>query len=425
MRLSAVLATLVGGQLVLAFLTQALTMATLGAGMATDCFVAAQTLPTVILSVMATAMLNVWQTQLATVPEKDRTDARASSLGLGLLLAAALLLVVLVLGKALITLLFPGFDEARVYLTTNLMLIVSIGTACNVGVVASVAAGRVAGRFILIEAIPLGLTLLALAALPLVLARYGVYGAAWLLALRSLLIFVTTSGMLGMTRAVFRIDGYKRYALAQMRPVLLGSSFYKLGPVVDRFWASKTTAGGLTLYNFAGMGAAAASSVLERALGTPVVPEIARTWRGAGPDHVMRLVRAAMIKVWVATGLCALALIPVSWVWAPLCAYFLHLDANQATMLLGLIIAVLPQLGTTASGTLLVSVFYAAGDTRASVRIITGIFVAGVLAKSAAFSLYGLLGMAVANSLQLVATSVALYIGASRLIQRTVSIDVS
>jgi peptidoglycan biosynthesis protein MviN/MurJ (putative lipid II flippase) len=418
MKLSAMLAALVGGQLVFSFAIQALIMVTLGAGTATDCFVAAQTIPTMLLSILSTALLGVFQARMAIADEKESRELMASSMGQGLIIAGVLLLLLVVLGDPLIILLFPGFDAPQARLTADLMRIASVGTAFNVCTVPSVAVGRVKSRFLVVEAIPLGATLIALAATPWALERYGVFGAAWLMAGRALLIFLSTSATVGMIFPAFGYDASMRQTLRQLRPVLLGSSIYKMGPVVDRFWGSHTPAGQLTIYNFASIAASASASVIERALVSPLIPETARCWQTADQPAFLRLLHGALLRVWSVTVLCMLAMIPAWFVWNPLSALLLKFDAAQAQLFFYLVLTFLPQLGTTASGTLLVSIFYAADRVESSVRIITIVFVVGLIAKSAAFSFFGLVGMAIANTLQLIGISGALYLGVRKLIKR-------
>jgi putative peptidoglycan lipid II flippase len=107
------------------------------------------------------------------------------------------------------------------------------------------------------------------------LPRFGVAAAAWSYVVRSGLDFV----LLVPALAQFRLPEWRsdvvRETGKRLRPIIMGSAYYRSDLWVDRFLSSMAPPGNLSLLSLARQVHHAAARVLSRALAAPVVPQLA------------------------------------------------------------------------------------------------------------------------------------------------------
>lgn len=388
---------LVAVQLASALLVQILVLRIVGAGEMTDAFIAAQTIPLIAMSIVGTALQNIWQPRLAVAGADWRTEtglALTMTLAITVPVSACLLAVAPVMMRWL----FLGFSADQAALTATLTRINLIAMVFNITALILAASGRARARFLLVELAPASMAVLALLGIAIAVPQTGVKGATWVLAMRAMTSFTLLWIVLGapMPRDPrgARLGETARAAFALMG----GSSLYKLGPVVDRFWSSQAAAGQMTLYNLAQSGMGAVATLLERAIALPAVPDMARALEAGGVAEVRRIYRRSLVLVWAVTlaGLATGAVIASAGL--PIIADLLKITEDQSRLLIHLSLALGGFLGVAAGGTVVNSIFYAAGDARTPVLVGMASFAAGVLLKSFAFIASGLVAMALATS---------------------------
>jgi peptidoglycan biosynthesis protein MviN/MurJ (putative lipid II flippase) len=204
--------------------------------------------------------------------------------------------------------------------------------------------------------------------------------------------------------------GIDREDWRQMRPLLLGGSLYKTGPVVDRFWSSHAPAGAVGVYHLAHSAMTAAATLLDRSLCAPVLPGIARAVSAGRFDAVRHMLLHATARILAASLVFLLAWLALR---GPAELAFRSLfgagDAQASQAWLA-VLWLMPMLPAAGIGSVLVSVHYALGDTRTPAVVSSIAFIAGIAVKALAFLQFGLPGLALGTSLFYVGNVVAVIV---------------
>jgi peptidoglycan biosynthesis protein MviN/MurJ (putative lipid II flippase) len=371
-----------------------------GAGGKTDAYIASQAVPLVMSAILAASLLNVWQPRLS-VAHADATrwrEVQSSACGQAFILFGIATLVLAGTVGWWQRWLFPTFGEGQRSLLGGMTLPLLLVASLNGVAMLQTASLRARERYFLAESLSLGATLLALAAVTVLLPRYGIAWVPWILALRSFVLVAALFIVAGRAAPSLRQGLRDTKAWTQLRPVVGASSLHKVSPLVDRFWSSQAPAGGLTLYGLAQMAVLAGGTVLERALSMPASSRMGRLHAAAEHRTMRRAYRATLLHVTAAVVLLALVLVLLLPVWTSLVVPVLKLNVPDARSLWLFLLLLLPTVFAGPAGSACVAVFYAMGEMKAPSRIISiGFFVALVF-KSVGFLAWGLQGLAVATS---------------------------
>src|SRR6266516_3130833 len=401
MKQTLTLAALAGANILLSLLFQWYVITQLGVGIETDALFAGMALPALILSVVSTSLTHVLVPMLAT--ENDisfRQNAWGFFLGISALFTI-LALALFTTATYWVPWLVPGFSKPAQSLTVSLTRIqlVSMIFTASVSVLWSVYHAR--KQFIWVELSTVLSSLIALVLLVKLLAIYGVAAAALVIVLRSLLQVVWLLPGLGRWQwpqwnSTAMLEAWRR-----IRPLLVGTSYYRTDPLVDRFLASMAPAGGLSLLYIGQQIYGVANVVVEKALAAPMVPQLAIE-AAANRWPVFR--RIYQKRLLIIGGLTAVGY-----------AIFLIAGERILNLLIGhggvthdnvhllwlIMVALVGFFIGGAMGQITSTTFYAMGDTRTPTRMSIVTYTLYVPAKVIAFMKYGLMRLAVVTSIYL------------------------
>ena len=108
------------------------------------------------------------------------------------------------------------------------------------------------------------------------LPRFGVSAAAWAMVLKTILQTILLTREMGSYQKPDWNSESLKTAWQRMRPLLLGSAYYKTDQLLDRVLASMTPIGGITLLNLAQQLYGAGNAIISKAIVSPMVPQLAR-----------------------------------------------------------------------------------------------------------------------------------------------------
>lgn len=401
MRQTLTLACLAGSNILVTLLFQWYVITQLGVGIETDALFAGMAVPQLILMVVSTSLTHVLVPLLAT--EDELTFARnAWGFFLGISgIFTALAVVLFISATFWVPWLVPGFSSAGQALTvtlTRIQLLSMIFTA-STSVLWSVYRAR--QRFIWVELSTLLSGLVALTLLIKVFPLYGVAGAALLIVLRAGLQIVLLLPGLGRWQRPEWNSPAMREAWRRVRPLLIGTSYYRTDPLVDRFLASMAPAGGLSLLYIGQQIYGVANVVVEKALAAPMVPQLAIE-ADAGRWSTFR--RTYQKRLLVVGGLTLLGYVVLLIAGERILNLLIgHGGVTKENVhLLWLIMAALTGFFIGgAMGQITSTTFYAMGDTRTPTRMSIITYTIYIPAKVLGFMYYGLIGLAVVTSIYL------------------------
>jgi len=401
-RLSLIVAGLAICNAVLAILMPWYVVTRLGIGLDTDAFFASGALPQLIFLVTSLSLTQVLVPLLATGDEKSfGRDAWGFFLGVNAVFA--LLAIILWATTGLwVALLVPGFPAEARQLTvtlTRIQLFTMIGNA-SVVVLWSVYYAR--QKFIWAESSSLLGNAIGLLFLFWTLPYYGIKAAAWATVITLGLKVALLMPVLGPWQRPQWNSFAIKEAWRRIQPFLLGETYAKSDPLIDRFLTSLTAAGNLSLLYIGQQAYSAINLVITRAISTPSVPRLAIAaksgdWRGF--RHVYRQRMLIMLGVTVAA--CA-GLFFAGEPFLRLLIGHGGITAENVHMLWWIMVALSGLLIGGCAGQVTSGAFYAMGDTRTPTMLFIVTFTVYVPIKILVFLRYGMIGLAAATSLHLI-----------------------
>lgn len=401
MKQTLTLACLAGANILVTLAFQWFVITQLGVGIETDALFAGMAVPQLILMVVSSSLTHVLVPLLAT--EDESTFGRnAWGFFLGISgIFTVLALTLFVTAGYWVPWLVPGFSQPARVLTVSLTRIqlVSMIFTASASVLWSVYHAR--QRFIWVELSTLLSNVIALILILKLLAIYGVTGAALVIVLRTALQVAWLMPGLGRWEWPDWRSPAMREAWRRIRPLLIGTSYYRTDPLVDRFLASMAPAGGLSLLYIGQQIYGVANVVAEKALAAPMVPLLAIEANGGRWSDFRRTYQKRLLLVGGLT----------------LLGYIVFLIAGERILnllighggvtkenvhLLWLIMVALAGFFIGgAMGQITSTTFYAMGDTRTPTRMSIVTYTLYIPVKVLGFMYYGLMGLAAVTSIYL------------------------
>ena len=276
MRLTISLGSIAVSNIAIAVIVQWYVLVEIGLGFELDAYFASQTVPFTVLAVL-TASLNPVLVPLLAVTEPERFSPNAWGffvvIGLTFLSLSTMLYF---LAPYWVPLLFPGFADTTESLAIELTQVQLPSIVFMALSVVLGAAYHAKQRFYWVQAAAMVGSVAMLVGIVWALPRYGIWAVAWSSVLRAAIQTVLLLPGLGRYRAFSVSDPLFSVAWGRMKPLLLGSAVFKLGPIVDRYLASLAPAGALSLLAFGHQVFAAALQVSDKAVARPFVPQAAK-----------------------------------------------------------------------------------------------------------------------------------------------------
>jgi peptidoglycan biosynthesis protein MviN/MurJ (putative lipid II flippase) len=418
-KLSLILAGLAICNAILAVLMPWYVVTHLGVGIETDAFFASGALPQLIFLVASFSLTQVLVPLLATEDEKTfRRDAWGFFLGVTgffSLLAA----VLFVFAGYWVPLLVPGFSNEAKELTVRLSRIQLLGMVGNASVAVLWSVYYARQKFLWAELSPVFANVLSLLFLFWTLPQYGIAAAAWATVLNLVLKVAFLMPLLGRWQAP-QWDSYAiREAWRRLKPFLLGQTYSKSDPLIDRFLTSMSIAGDLSLLYIGQQIYSAINLIITKAISAPTVPRLALAaksgdWRNFRHTYRQRL-------LWMA-GLAVATLLVLLVFGEPL----LHLmighggiTAQNVHMLWWIMLGLIGLMMGGTAGQITAVAFYAMGDTKTPTMLFVWTFTIYIPIKVIVFLHYGLIGLAIATSVHLIMNFLLQLIFLEQVIART------
>lgn len=382
-----------------AFLFQWYVLIQFGPGMETDALFAGMTLPKLVLVVISGSLMHVLVPILA---GEDEYHLRHDAWGFFVLvggLFGLLATVFYVTAPWWVPLTIPGFNEAGKALTVELTRVQLIGMVFAAINGVQWAAYHARQQFIWAEFTPVLSSIFALLLLIVALPRFGMIAAAWVSTLS--IIFQTLLLFPGMGKPVW--PDLKKPVISEawqrIRPLLLGTTYYKTDPLIDRFLLSTATSGSLSLYYLAEQIYGAVSQVLNKAIAAPMVPILSKLYKAGDAENFRHVYYRNLLHVG-AISLAGLLIVGLfGQALLSLLIGFGNVTASNLEYLWWIMIWLggifvggsLGQISTTS--------FYSCGDTKTPTRISMITFTVYVPCKVIVFYLFGVKGLAISTSI--------------------------
>ena len=416
LRVSVSLSVLTAGQLLTSFGIQWYTIARLGAGAETDALYAGSTLLQLFSAVVMEPLSFVLVPLLSA-----RAEAERRLVAWPLFIGVAVLFASLTLGlfgavPYLVSAMVPGFSESTRELAielTRIQLTGLVGVACSTVLAAFYHARN---QFLWTGSAFLLCSLIGWCVLFLGLSQAGVTLAAWVQVFMCggpAVLLLKIVG--GWPRASIPVDThFFRDLWTRMRPLVLSAAYLRTGFLADRFLTSFLAPGSLVILELTWRVLGAMVRVLNQAVVTPVVPTLAKLAEAQAWETFATLSRDRLRWMGVISGVALAVFLLVAFfgqnigVWMGVRPDEWALTGDVFGTLRLTLLACAGMLVCGGLNHVLVNAFYAEGEMSTPAKVEALASTAGLLLKGLGFFMGGLMGIALAISMQYALTSVLL-----------------
>lgn len=383
----------------LLFLFQWHILTQLGPTIETDALLAGMSLPQLVLSIVSGSLMHVLVPLLAGESEEQLIHDAWTFLFLIAIFFSLFAITLSITAIWWVPILVPGFSEVGVSLTIELTRIQLIGMVFSAINGVQWAAYHARQKFIWAEASLILATSFSLFLLLWLLPHFGVFAAA----LISVLRIALQTGLLfiGMGKPI--IPNKKNIAIKKawirIRPLLLGTVYYKTDSLIDTYLLSSASAGSLSLYSLAQQIYGAASQLLNRVMAVPLVPLLSRFHKSGDILSFRNAYNRSLFEVAAVCFLGLLILIFFGRSMLDLLVGYGELSVNRIEELWWIMLWISGVFVGGAMAQITSSAFYARGDTAILVRISMISYTGFIFCKTAAFYFWGILGLSITTSL--------------------------
>ena len=392
MRLNLSLGALAAGNLLVALAIQWYVVTRLGVGVSTDALFAGMTVPQLVLEIVSGSLMHVLVPLLASEePEKFRRTTWALFIGIGGLFSALAILLA-ISAPGWLHVMLPGFSPDALRLTVSLTRIQLLGMVSTALLSVLWSAYHARSRFLWAEFAPVLASGIAFALLVVTLPRFGITAAAWANVGRSALAAAMLLPVLGAWRRPDWRSPELALTWRRIRPLLIGTSYYKADPLVDRYLASMAPAGGLSILYIGRQIWGAAGQIANRAIASPMVPVLAAYAKAGAWREFRRGLKERLIWAGAVTGGGYALFLAVGQPVLRLLIGHGGVTAGNVTDLWRLMVGLGGILVAGTMGQLTSAAFYSFGDTKTPTRLGIITFSIYIPAKIAAYFYFGLMG---------------------------------
>ena len=384
---------------VMTFLLQWYVLVQLGTGAETDAMFAGMTIPQFVLVVISGSLTHVLVPILAGENEVRQQQEAWSLIFLVGGLFGVIAILLYVTASLWIPITVPGFDEAGKALTielTRIQLLSMMFTAIN-GVQISVYYAR--QQFVWAELIPIASSIIVFPFLIWGLPRYGVVVAVWISTLRVVLQTFLLVFAIGKPVYPDLKSAVIKQVWLRIKPLLLGTAYYKTDTLVDRFLLSTASSGSLSLYFLAQQIYGSVSQVLDKAIASPVVPILSKLYKLRNKEEFIK-VYDQKLKLMGMISLASFFIFAL--VGEDILNFFVghgNINAKNISELWWIMIWLGGMFVGGVAGQITSSAFYASGDTTTPTRIGIYTYTLYIPLKILIFYFFGVKGLAIITSL--------------------------
>lgn len=379
-------------------LFQWLVLTMLGPGKLTDALFAGLTLPQLFTAIVSSSLTHVLVPILANETHEDqRRDAWT------LFFYSAALFGVAAIGLIIsatwwVPLIVPGFAVDAKLITVELASISILGLVFTGMSAVQAAVGYARYKFIWVDGASVLANLLSVLLLIWLLPHYGVWAAAWISVLRMCLQTTLLMPIMGRPVMLDRTRPTTQIAWQRLKPILIGASYYKLDPLVDRFLLSTAAAGSLSQLYLCQQLHSAASQIVSKALVVPAMTALSAEHKLNNQKIFFSILVKKLRVIFI---VCLIGLFAIILVGEPLLRWglvfgeftIIHAAEMWVLLILSAGMFVGGAMGSMSSGA-----FYAQGDTITPTLLGSFAFTLGIFLKIAMFKIYGVHGLAIAIS---------------------------
>lgn len=403
MKVSLYIGVIVALQLAISMATQLLIVRSIGIGDTTDSYFAAQAIPSVLLSIIVSALQAAWLPRLSIASNSNELwrNELSTALGQATLAGGFIFIMIVATIHNWISIVYPGFSTSQLESTVYFTYIILAATFFNIQSAILTISLRSKDLFVTAESINLLSSGLSFVAVFITLPIWGLFSAAWIILIRSILTYTFQLKLVNWSLPSLSKGLKSSETWSLIRPLLWGNSLLKTSPLVDRYWASKAPTGSITIFNLTQTIIFSLAAIAERSFSTTVTTSFSKHVANKDYLGLKKSYRRGFLKITMFTLVIGLIFISTKSLFISTSSKALHLQLSDSEKIWDLLSLSLGYLHAVVSGSLLVAVYYALNDTRKPMYIGVFGFLISLVLKLIGFNYWSLNGLAAASSIYL------------------------
>jgi len=388
-------------QLVIGLFSQIYIIKILGVGEFTDVFIASQTIPAILSTLLVTVFQSVYLPSLSIKSKfQKRWRIEQGKAHAKLMIIFGGLFVILFLSSGIVlSLIFQGFDTKQIELTKYLFIFFMISFWLNTHSHISAITLRTIDKFVLADSILLIGTVINLMFIFFFLNKERIDILGYIYVISSFIVFFSLYFLSGKPQLIFKGIFKNNKNWTMMLPLFKGNMLYKTSPIVDRYLLSHSFSGAMTIYNIASMINSAIIKVADKLIVIMYLPKIANLVKDKKIEELENLYKKLFLQTLMLTGFIGFVFFAIKPFWFDIVHFLFNVSEEQSKILWWILIIFLGLIFSSLFGTVTNNIFYSHGNAKTinSIGIIN--YTLFVPLKFIFFYKFGLIGLAITQTI--------------------------
>jgi len=388
-------------QIAAAFFLNIIVLRTFGINGETDAYIAAQVVPLIIIGIIISALNSVWLPKLSA----NSTNlyywkfVLSKSLGQAFIISIILSIFVFVISKYLILFFFSGFDEIQKQMVFHFMGIFLI--SMNFFIMSSqlTNALRTIDKFFEVELINVIGSLLAIPLVYFFSEKFGLISVCYILLLKSFLIFVAQYFLVNCPQILIKEGLKDKKSWRLMKPVLAGSSIYKLAPLLDKFLLSFAPQGLMTIFSLSNNLISAGAQIIDKSVVMTIYVKFGKYIKDKDFNKLKRSVLTGLTKTTIISVFCIIMLILFKNIIIDILIILLESSYSKCVQIWNFIVLLIGVFYASPAANIAVNAQYAFGNTNVVVKVGILGFIISIILKLVMYYYFEITGLLIAISL--------------------------
>lgn len=384
--------------ILLNFVNQWYIVTEIGPGIETDAYYAALVIPSLFIVVISGAFDKVIVPILVEQKE-DFSIYSWTFVTIDLFIFFGLALSLSLTSFFWVQIMFPGFGQEAIDQVINLIYILSFNMALHSVAAVLWSINYAREQFVRVEVVEIFSTMISVIFLFYFLPKYGIIVAAAALVVKMVIQVALLSPALGKFKGFKFKSSVVQEAIKRLKPLVLGSIYYKSDEIVNKFLASLAAPGSITLLHLAIKIYKSANQVINKTFINPAFAKMSKKISVANTGEYQKVFSKTIIAILIITiSILALEIVIGNSVLDVIFGYK-NFDSNQIKRLWYILLGLSGIWIGSNLGGVLTSAFYAHKNTSTPTKIGIFGFTVGIITKVIGFQFFDIIGLAIGTSL--------------------------
>lgn len=370
-----------------------------GVGDFTDAFIAAQTIPAILSTVIIAVFQSVYLPSLSIKAKFQRRwhiETSKAHSKLFIIFAFATVLLVL-FSQIWISVIFTGFNSQKIVTTQIFLLFFMLSSWLSVHNQIAIISLRTINKFVLADLSILGGSIINVLIIYLWLDSNNPYLLGFSFVASNFVVSLILYRLSKAPKLLLKNIFYNNKNWAMMIPLFKANILYKTSPLVDRYLLSQSYSGAMTLYNLSNLVHSSMLKILEKIFIVQYLPTVSILAKN-NDEQLLKLYQKLTIKFVLLNIFVTFGISIIYRYFGNVFTLLFHLSERDSKTICVTIIALSAMLFPSLIAVVINNIYYSYGNTTTVSRVGMINYVIFIPVKFISFYMYGLVGLALATT---------------------------